>query len=291
MGNLLPASPISSEEIADWIEYCVLVQPTGLLRVHSIAEESSSLGIDDIALNFARIILTRRATTLGNAYPFLVDDHSIRRKQDSTSSAYISFLLLTRSPSLTPWKTGQVPTGHVEFFEDVTCEALKKLLGPGSKAINFGWPSREGRPQEFHKAVPWLAEKMGVTVGAGYRNPRRKDGGVDVIGWRPFADKKSGFPTYLVQCTVQQDVVRKARDIDLRLWGGWLSLDRDPTSVLAVPRTISALVDWNEISANSIILDRIRLSELLINFSSDEIEKFNIKEIEELNEQLASNSN
>jgi hypothetical protein len=38
-------------------------------------------------------------------------------------------------------------------------------------------------------------------------------------------------------------------------------MDRDPLAILAVPKTISPGELWNEISANSIVLDRIRLTE------------------------------
>jgi len=134
-------------------------------------------------------------------------------------------------------------------------------LGLNSNALAFGWPSKLGRPQEFHKAIEWLAAKMGVEPGSAFRSPRRKDGGVDVVAWKGFADKRSGFPIYLVQCTLQRDFLSKSRDIDLRLWAGWLEMDRDPFVILAVPKTISPGELWNEISANAIVMDRIRLIE------------------------------
>ena len=286
MTRLIAAQPSGNEEIADWIEYGALGHASGLLPVSEILEEAAVFGIGDIAVNLAMATLKRREKTLGKAYPFLVNDYVVRRTGTYQSCAYSVLLLLTRSPGLTPWRVGPVSQGSVELFENLTCEALRIMLGPVSQAINFGWPSSEGRPPEFFNAVPWLANKMGVTVGSGYRPPRRKDGGVDVVAWRPFADGKSGFPIYLVQCTLQQDVLKKTRDIDLRLWAGWLALDSDPVSVLSIPRTIGNVAEWNEISANSVLLDRIRLAELLGEFTSTEIEDFIENEIACINEQL-----
>jgi hypothetical protein len=106
---------------------------------------------------------------------------------------------------------------------------------------------------------------MGLKLGGAFRPPRRKDGGVDVVAWKPFKDRRSGFPIYLVQCTLQKEYVSKSRDIDLRIWAGWLEMDRDPITILAIPRSISPGESWNEVTANSIIFDRFRLVESLNN--------------------------
>jgi hypothetical protein len=148
-------------------------------------------------------------------------------------------------------------------FERITCLALQRLLGPGSKAIRFGWPSDVGRPAEFPAAVRWLCDLMGIPAGSAYRPPRRKDGGVDVVAWRPFPDQRSGFPVMLIQCTLQQELLSKATDVDTRIWAGWLTLDADPTTVLAVPGTIPPNETWNELAACNLILERLRLAGLI----------------------------
>ena len=92
---------------------------------------------------------------------------------------------------------------------------------------------------------------------------RRKDGGVDIVAWRPFPDGRSGFPVVLVQCTLQQEILSKAADVDVRNWAGWLTLDTDPMIALAVPGTIPSDETWNEIAARSLILERVRLVGLI----------------------------
>lgn len=110
----------------------------------------------------------------------------------------------------------------------------------------------------------WLAQQMGVKLGGGYRQPRRQDGGVDVIAWRGFKDGKSGFPIVLVQCTIQAELLAKSLDIDVRNWSSWLELVHDPVTVLAVPQVVPAnSEDWNELALKNMIFDRLRILELL----------------------------
>ena len=149
-----------------------------------------------------------------------------------------------------------------EHLERITTVALAELYGPGTEAIRFGWPSDVGRPPEFPDAIRWLAKQMSVPVGGSYRPPHRKDGGVDVVAWRPFPDGRSGFPVLLVQCTLERDYAHKASDIDLRVWSGWLRLDTDPATALAIPEVVPAGEVWNSLAARTIVLDRMRLAAL-----------------------------
>jgi hypothetical protein len=66
----------------------------------------------------------------------------------------------------------------------------------------------------------------------------------------------------LVQATVQTDVVAKARDVDRRVWSGWLAMDIEPLVALAIPGNLNRTEDWNEVSINSLLLDRVRLCDL-----------------------------
>jgi hypothetical protein len=167
-----------------------------------------------------------------------------------------------------------------ELFEVITESALANLWGPGGEAITFGFPSRHGRPEAFDQAVIWLAEKIGLTPGIGYRPPYRKDGGVDVVAWRQFADRRPGFPIALAQCTIQRETFTKTTDIDLRLWASWLAMDFDPTSLLVIPGTIrSSGPDWQQLSTVVTVIERVRLIELLARTSEGRRELLWAREI------------
>ena len=255
--------PLDSELIADWLELNTLSQDDnaiGFDKLRSLAREILDLPPQriDVAFN----ILKRRSEILQDSYPFDIKSVGMVRRQNWRELPY-TYLLRISSGIDHPFSLSlDENADRIESFEHLVVHALQNLLGVNSKAVRFGFPS-EDRPVEFPKAIEWLSDRMGIKAGQAYRPPRRKDGGVDVVAWRPFRDRRNGFPVYLVQVTCERNYSHKVFDIDLRLWSGWLNLDTDPVSVLAVPTTISVGEEWNEISTKVVILERIRICELL----------------------------
>lgn len=149
------------------------------------------------------------------------------------------------------------------LFERIAEAGLARLWGSAGRAVRFGWPSDVGRPPEFPRAIEWLARTLGVPPGAGYRPPIRKDGGVDVVAWRPFADGRSGFPVVLAQCTLQAELVAKAADVEPRVWANWLCMDVDPVTALVVPQTIGDERLWAQLAIRGMVIERLRLAGLV----------------------------
>jgi hypothetical protein len=272
---MLDVAPVGNEEIADWLEIAIIASDQKGNTNHKLEDWAASLcGLSDHQVASALKVIERRSAILKNKYPFEINEYAVVFHTERLNCGY-TYLLATSRPSYSANWQSQSPTHEeADLFEDFVADVLKDYLGSSSNALAFGWPSKLGRPQEFHKAIEWLAGKMGIEPGHAYRPPRRKDGGVDVVAWKGFGDKRSGFPIYLVQCTLQRDFVIKSREIDLRLWSGWLEMDRDPLVILAVPKTIPPGEVWNEISANAIILDRIRLTENCNFDNSPEVESY-----------------
>ena len=237
--------PLDSELIADWLELNTLSQDDnaiGFDKLRSLASEILDLPPQriDVAFN----ILKRRSEILQDSYPFDIKSVGMVRRQNWRELPY-TYLLRISSGIDHPFSLSlDENADRIESFEHLVVHALQNLLGVNSKAVRFGFPS-EDRPVEFPKAIEWLSDRMGIKAGQAYRPPRRKDGGVDVVAWRPFRDRRNGFPVYLVQVTCERNYSHKVFDIDLRLWSGWLNLDTDPVSVLAVPTTISVGEEWN----------------------------------------------
>lgn len=252
-----------TELIADWIELNALSQSdnaSGFDKLRSVVSEE--LGIPQHRVDVAINLLKRRHEILGMVYPFEIKTVGMVRRQEWSALPY-SYLLRISSGTDHPFSlTSSGYSDRDIKFEKLVVFAMQSLLGSGSKALRFGFPS-EDRPVEFPKAIEWLSKRMGINSGEAYRPPRRKDGGVDVVAWRPFRDRRNGFPVYLVQVTCERNYSHKIYDVDLRLWSGWLNLDADPVSVLAVPTTISPGEEWNEISSRVVVLERTRICELL----------------------------
>jgi hypothetical protein len=261
----------TTEAIADWIETSMLVSSSGHFGRDKLDDlAATEIGAPPMKVAMAIDTMAKRATVLGSTYPFAVSDLAVLRRKSRHAGHYAALLFLTPGSvarqTVRAWETAEMG----ELLEEITETALANFWGPGGCALSFGYPSKHGRPETFDQAVVWLAAKIGLEAGRGYRPPRRKDGGVDVVAWRKFADHRPGFPIALAQCTIQAETFTKTSDIDLRLWASWLAMDSDPLSLLVIPGTIrSAGPDWRQLTTVVMVIDRIRLMDLLSRGSED----------------------
>jgi hypothetical protein len=254
---------VGRDLVADAIETILLVREEARWSVDSTATYvEAELGIERAQFDQGMLAMARRAAACEGRYPFDVSTLAVRRHGWWSSSPYTAMLLMTPGSPMRQALGSISSTEEEVLFERITAFAMGGLWGPQSQAVRFGWPSDEGRPQEFSLAVAWLGRRMGIEVGTGYKPPRRKDGGVDVVAWRPFGDKKPGFPILLVQCTLQAAIEVKARDIEVRTWSTWLQMEVDPVGALAVPGTVRAGELWDSISTRVMLFDRCRLAAL-----------------------------
>lgn len=255
----------STEAIADWIETSVLVSRSGHFgrdKLDDLAETEINASPTKVAM--AIDTMAKRASVLGELYPFVANDLAVIRRRVPHASHYAALLYLTPGSVARQTVRASETAAMGELLEEISEAALANFWGEGGSALSFGYPSKHGRPEAFDQAVGWLARRIGLEPGRGYRPPRRKDGGVDVVAWRQFADRRPGFPVALAQCTIQGETFTKTTDIDLRLWASWLAMDADPLSLLVIPGTIrSAGPDWKQLTTVVMVIDRVRLLELL----------------------------
>jgi hypothetical protein len=249
------------DRLADWIEAALLVRgtrPLGLDPLHAFFEAQA--GLEPQLVNTGVREMARRATLLGGRYPFRVHgEYAVQSMGTAGTSTYTALALMAPGNPVREFLHPATDDDMAVIFENIVADASARVWGEAGCALRFGWPSDVGRPPEFDLAIRWLADRIGVQVGHGYRQPRRKDGGVDVVAWRPFPDGRSGFPVVLIQCTLQENLLAKGMDIDTRLWGSWLTMDVDPTTALATPATIPPGPVWNELALKYMVLDRVRL--------------------------------
>ena len=252
-----------TEVVADTIELELLTAPAKSRAVAWIQGSSHAASlVAPQQVDSAIALMRRRGSLLRGKYPLEIRDVGVIRRPNALDLPYSSMLTVTGGNPLLTWENGSIVEA-AEAFEHLAVVAVRELLGSGARAVRFAFPSAEGRPREFPQAILWLAEQMGIRIGSAYRPPRRKDGGVDVVGWRPFPDGRPGFPVALAQVTVESRFVHKASDVDLKIWAGWLRLDVDPMVILAIPRTIPNDESWNEASTRAVILERIRIANLM----------------------------
>ena len=257
----------TTNELADIVESIVFS-----LDANSAGDQQIQFYLDRVTmgesprLDLALNAMKRRERILGDQYPFDVLDFAIRRKKNWKELPYTFLLVMSPGGLFRDLMNSEEISQTAINFELMSCEAIKSFLGNGAQAVRFAWPSDVGRPAEFPEAMKWLAKKMNLQLGSGYRQPRRKDGGVDIVAWRPFKDKKSAFPIVLVQCTIQTDLLNKSNDIDVRNWSVWLEMTSDPSTILCVPQILPNNNEvWNELALKNMIFDRLRVVETITN--------------------------
>lgn len=260
-----PPGVRDASALADWAESVVLVEERETLGRGPLRGRLGDAGPGDeveLGLLFSEV---RRRHALANAvYPFRLTELGITRTHVDPS---VYEFLLTCSLEDASFRSEARWREANNILDWLTREALRTYLGGEAEAVLFSWPvaDSDGRPQSFDEAVTWLADKLNLPEGSGERTPWKKDGGVDVVAWRPFKDGRSAYTIVLAQCTVRMKFEAKGRDIRLRKWGDWISFGSDPITALSVPFAVPAtFLSWNEIRYDvTLILDRLRICEML----------------------------
>jgi hypothetical protein len=208
----------------------------------------------------------RRASILGNKYPFELDGNKIVYEQ-SLSLAYEFCLAVSEAPSLSAGELKRLPIA----FERLARDIVKCYLGPGAAAYRTGWPrdSLEPRPLRF-KA---LVKKLNLLTGEWHWQPSLglpddpsstlvRDRGLDFVVWRPMPDGRKGQLFLLGQCACGKDWTDKYHDVDLTKLGDWvrpLSV-APPLRVFTVPFHIPNDADFWEVNERAgLTFDRTRI--------------------------------
>jgi hypothetical protein len=177
--------------------------------------------------------------------------------------------LLLLSMREAPFRDSVYSNEITPLFDFVGAAALADLFGSKARTIRFGWPVTGERPNGPRAALEWLAAQLGLKHdSASPLRKRLKDGGVDIVIWRPFEDGRVGFPVLLAQCTVgYREWEKKGRDIQRSLWRTYLGLPGSPPTALVLPFCVhrpDRFEVWEIVSHEvTFLIDRIRLLDLL----------------------------
>jgi hypothetical protein len=258
--------------LTDWFELAFLVS-NAQSKTHSQLRDTLTAAVAasaeevELAGNLVFKEVKRRRLIGGNRYPFMVAEKTVLRDLTADGEFYKFMLLIVVSPLLRSEKR------HDEvdkLFDDLALEAIKGYLGEGSTAVRFAWPVSGGRPKKFDAAIMWLTAQMNLQPGVGATLPRSKDGGVDVVAWKPFSDRKAAYIVILAQCTIRTNWVPKAKDIIDMVWLAWLDTGRPVVIGLAIPFIIPPQFDrWDMLRRTvGVVFDRLRICQYLSTSSS-----------------------
>jgi hypothetical protein len=265
-------------ELADWVEAILLVEGIDAISKAEMGGRLAPMGTPDESQLAMILSEVRRREGLGPGfYPFRVDHNVVERVPGIDTSVYEVLLLLSLEYAhfrfRQDWNTANL------IMDRVARLALLSYMGPGSESVLFAWPVSGGRPTNFLDALEWLATHLGLELGKGPQNPHVKDGGVDVVCWRRFKDRRSSFSVLLAQCTYEAKFKDKAKDVSVNQWLSWIGFGANPSVALVVPYVIGVNDNvWDDIRFDAqVVIDRTRITELLAGIVLDPVELTDIE--------------
>lgn len=198
-------------ELADYIElqcvaggdeYSIL---TALKQISLPSDEIDGEEEDTLmnALEQSLGEIESRERSCNGRYPFVAKNNSVLMKEGFNENIHYKmylYLLLSTRLNMKNKKNVDGIDGTL-LFEKVSSLVAKQYFGEKSESIVFG--TGAGNGWGFPEKVQDLTQKLGE--GTGYRKPDdstedEKDGGLDIVVWRPFEDRKKGKLIGFGQC-------------------------------------------------------------------------------------------
>lgn len=261
--------------LIEWIEMVMLVEEVDDFSKTEIQSRFVSGGkppAEDI--ESALQIASTRADHAPLIYPFrLCGDRLVLagHPDSGTEEMDVCPYLFLRIACLqdAPWVQQGRASSVGSHFDYLARDALLHMMGDGASAVIFGAPARDGRPGRFSDAVSWLASSIDLPDGDLDRPVDSQDGGVDLVVWKPELDGRSGIPVWLVQASVEHEVVRKASlAIPIESWKRWIKFGAGVTTVFATAHSVPAgSTAWMELNDRSgVVVDRDRICAHLSRF-------------------------
>ena len=222
--------------------------------------------VDDAVGSLADEI-ERRASLMGDAYPFVKDGNTLTYRR-SCSLAYEMCLAICNAPSIVEKPYNALPPAFERLCRDVvTC-----FLGGGATSLRTGWPI-DGEPErtakfksvvdKIHAATQEWVWRPGPGMPADPSHKDVKDLGIDFAVWKLLPDKRKGVLFLLGQCACGDDWTDKFSDLDITAieadWFGYFSV-ATPMRLFCVPRHIPNATYFDEVNRKAgLTLDRARI--------------------------------
>ena len=160
-------------------------------------------GSDDQITEGAYLELERRQGVCHNGYPFILGEngYTLSVSQDPLNSKSIiyKYLLLATRLNMNTNRDHSGCNGTL-LLEELAAEVARNYLGPQAESLVFGTASNIS---SFAGRVDFLCQQIGE--GGGFENrglkpPTERDGKLDVVAWKDFADHRPGKVILFGQC-------------------------------------------------------------------------------------------
>lgn len=289
--NRIPNGPVEKELFrwADYVELLCLSNPDGVISdadVYAMIRHGNDLQADteqetvanlranpsdkwESRLNDYYRILSYRKEFFGEAYPFeLSGSNTLARNDSLTEKQYLYIFLLFASNLSYHSENQKILT---DTFELVSLEAVKKIMPMQSEVHLFGTSRTNSRyTGDVFTRICRLASDLRARVlceATHFSGNTAGDGGLDIVGWKPFEDPAPGMPVILSQCACSKDMWKsKQSAIHHTKWDNRLLLTTPFAPVMCVPfsfRKADGLWENSDDIEKTLLIDRDRIINLL----------------------------
>ncbi|MCY3548481.1 MAG: hypothetical protein OXH49_16525 [Gemmatimonadetes bacterium] len=170
------------------------------------------------------------------------------------------FVLLSTLRIFPDWaKTHQAYAVQGDLFERVV-ETICPAMLPGWTSYRTGWSP--DNTKDIRAIVRELCTRL--FVGGGnldrWLSPDDKDGGLDIVCYREFADEREALPTFFLQCASGKNWRDKVQTPNLDLWQKYLDPAVQPSTGIVAPFVID---EWElrraAVVGQVVVFDRLRM--------------------------------
>jgi hypothetical protein len=215
-------------------------------------------------------ILSHRADSLGDAYPFVLSpDSALLSRSDNLNEKqrlYLFLLLCSNLRYVPKNRRWQLPRG----FELVSARAMRRLVPPDAEVHLFG----KGEPGERYTGTLWnkistLAADLCDDVIArrrDFKDNNTGDGGLDIVAWVTHHDELPSRLVMFGQCACTEEWVTKQRSSGPEVWSTLVRLLALPANLVFIPhmfRDAQGLWHREADIHHSVLVDRFRILRIL----------------------------
>lgn len=216
-------------------------------------------------------IILERIRQLGDAYPFRHVENSLHYQATADQLPMYELLLgISQAPSLTVGEFTALP----RLFEQLSKLAGMAFLGPTAAGFHTGWPRPETHTR-FKSVIDQLRTDSGKFFSEWEWRPGSdlpadpipaliKDGGMDIVAWRPWADQRGAHLYLLGQCACGGDWLNKTTELDMKRLSDWFHPPRvEPLRSFFTPHyAVQGLLREHSRTAG-LMFDRVRIVHML----------------------------
>lgn len=210
-----------------------------------------------------------RAHIFGDFYPFEIEKNELRVKEDYAANAKSQlYIYLLCCSCLKYFKDYQ--STFTSDFEEISFRASKNMF-PKSAITHLLGKTTSGFNRVYsgnvYSKFKQLAEDLNANLlveKSDFAKTSSGDGGLDIVSWFSFRDRRNSIPVYAVQCKCSSDWVNAASPSS-RL-EGIINLDHSPFNLFFIPFSYqNEIGNWSQKHQlkGKIVIDRLRICRLL----------------------------